>query len=175
MTIFNDLLDLKGDISLNLYRDLTLKQYSEYKKTDVLIPCTDVEQFIKDVCIPNLKKIINKNMDKNKEILTWFDKKENHVYPIDGIIKMRKGAENIIFPGDYFLCDIISGELWLCRYEKKAVYVSERKEKLKATPIELIYDFKIKNDYKNGTWKVPECFTIKEFKNWRIWQKTRRI
>lgn len=70
--------------------------------------------------------------------------------------RMKK-ADNILYAGDYFLCDVYSNELWICKLLSKKVYLKRRQQRLNIEPCHLLLDNCQSQFFRfNGLWILPK-------------------
>ncbi len=84
--------------------------------------------------------------------------KENAVDTVEEVIKFKmKKAQNIVYVGEQFLCDIYANEMWIVELMPKPLFNSIRKQKLTIKPIKLVVD-KCSERFPrfNGYWKMPD-------------------
>jgi len=85
---------------------------------------------------------------------------ENEVHDIGDIIffKIRE-SKNMVFYGEYFICDIYGNELWIVELLEKPLFNKKRQQKLRIKPIAKILEDCQQHFHRfNGYWKIPEGF-----------------
>jgi hypothetical protein len=89
---------------------------------------------------------------------------DNSASTIDDVIFFKKRkANNIIFKGEEFLCDIYSNEIWIVRLLDKPKFDPIRKQKLGIEAVSLVVDDCQKKFYTfNGYWVIPKFVEAKD-------------
>lgn len=83
---------------------------------------------------------------------------ENAVSEISEVMYLKlRNPKNLVFFGEYLLCDIYSNEMWLCEVLGKKIYVSRRLREMSIKPLYFITDNKDNFFHTfNGCWSVPD-------------------
>ena len=104
--------------------------------------------------VEKIKEYLLKNPDYFRE--------ETKADAIDDVMHFKTRKPNhIIFYGEYFLCDIYAGEMWIVRLLEKKKYNRKRKTWLRIEAVGKVIDCFDENGKRrfsrfNGYWIIPD-------------------
>ena len=108
---------------------------------------------------------MNINIESLKNFLLentkYFEQNKTDIDTLEEIerFKMRE-AKNIIFPGEYFLCDVYGNQMWICKLlEPGKSFKLKNGRRVGCEPVAMVID-ECQNIFYtfNGCWKIPEQF-----------------